>query len=104
MYRTGLGTGVLMVDEIGTEGVAEMVAGNSRCPSTTCDDCWNQVRPDGADPREADTLAGTEEDLARVERYFISTGPGSRMRSQVTQVQRRIRALRPHLTFHRSPR
>ena len=52
------------------------------------DDCWNQVRPDGADPREADTLADTEEDLARVERHFISTGPDSRMRAQVTQPQR----------------
>ena len=40
---------------------------------------WNQVRSDGVDPREVDTLASTRKDGTRVEQGSIGTSPGSRM-------------------------
>ena len=42
------------------------------------DGCWNQVRSDGTDPREVDTLASTKKDATRVEQSSIVTSPGSR--------------------------
>jgi len=43
------------------------------------DGCWNQVRSDGTDPREVDTLVSTKKDATRVEQSSIVTSPGSRM-------------------------
>ena len=43
------------------------------------DGYWNQMRSDGADPREVDTLASTKKDATRVEQSSIVTSPGSRM-------------------------
>jgi len=43
------------------------------------DGSWNQVRSDGTDPREVDTLASTKKDATRVEQSSIVTSPGSRM-------------------------
>ena len=43
------------------------------------DGYWNQMRSDGTDPREVDTLASTKKDATRVEQSSIVTSPGSRM-------------------------
>ena len=77
-----------MVGEIGTEGVAEMVAaGLAALParaSKPCDGCWNQVRPGGADPRAANISTSTRTDGTHIDQHSIGASSGSRMQARIT--------------------